>query len=154
MLKQKVLIVEDDKEFCDFLVETLLTENYEPLIAHTGEEGMSMVLSHCPDLVLLDIGLPDMDGLEILTAVRTWSTMPVLVISGRLGEREKIRALDKGADDYLTKPCSPGELLARMRVALRHTRTASRDIELANEGKLTIGRMKIDYNNFHFVLFF
>lgn len=146
IIRQKVLIIEDDKDFCDYLTAILLTNEYEPLIAHTGEEGMSMILSHCPEVVLLDLGLPDMDGLEILTSVREWSTRPIIVVSGRTDEKEKVAALDKGADDYITKPCGAEELLARIRLALRHTRTASRDIEFANKGMLVLGRLKIDCN--------
>ena len=146
MLRQKILLIEDDRDFCDYLTAVLLANDYEPLAAHTGEEGMSMLFSHCPEIVILDLGLPDMDGIEILRSVRQWSTMPVLVLSGRTDEAEKVRALDLGADDYITKPCGKNELLARIRMAVRHTRTASRNIELANEGKLVLGRLKIDCN--------
>lgn len=146
VIRQKVLIIESDRDFCDYLTAILLTNDYEPLIAHTGEEGMSMILSHCPEVVLLELALPDMDGLEILASVREWSTRPIIIVSGRTDEQEKVTALDKGADDYITKPCGGEELLARIRLAIRHTRTASRDIEFANKGMLVLGRLKIDCN--------
>lgn len=84
-----------------------------------------MLTSHCPDVVILDLGLPDMDGMDVLTQLRAWSLMPVVVVSARTDEREKVRALDAGADDYITKPFGTSELLARLRTAIRHTRTTS-----------------------------
>ena len=146
VLRQKVLIIADDRNYCGYLMDLLLTHDYEPLVAHTGEDGLKMILSHCPEVVLLDVELPDMDGMAILSSVRKWSTMPMMVVSGCMEETRIVAALDMGADDYIVKPCGEEELLARIRVALRHTRTASQNIELANEGILTLGHLKIDYN--------
>ena len=98
-----------------------------------------MISSHCPDLVILDLGLPDMDGLDILRQLRSWTTLPVVVVSARSHEQDKVTALDLGADDYLTKPFGTDELLARVRTAIRHTRTASGNSEIAQQGHLHRG---------------
>lgn len=113
-------MVEDEAPLRRFLLPTLSTQGYQVLAAATASEGMTMARSHNPDLVLLDLGLPDGDGLDVLKEMRTWSRRPVIIISARHQEREKVRALDLGADDYLTKPFGAAELLARIRVALRH----------------------------------
>ncbi len=105
-----------------------------------------MISSHCPDLIILDLGLPDMDGLEILRQLREWSSLPVVVVSARSHERDKVAALDLGADDYLTKPFGTGELLARVRTAIRHTRTSSGNGEIAQKGTYSVGDLVIDYN--------
>ena len=105
-----------------------------------------MISSHCPDLIILDLGLPDMDGLEILRSLRSWSSLPVVVVSARSHERDKVAALDLGADDYLTKPFGTEELLARVRTAIRHTRTTSGNDEIARNGTYTVGDLMIDYN--------
>lgn len=115
-----VLVVEDELPLRRFLVPTLNTQGYRVLTAATASEGISLARSHNPDLVLLDLGLPDGDGLTVLQQIRTWSRCPVIIISARHREHEKVRALDQGADDYLTKPFGAAELLARLRVALRH----------------------------------
>ena len=123
-----------------------LSNGYETMQAQTGEEAQSMISSHCPDLIILDLGLPDMDGLEILRSLRTWTSLPVVVVSARSHERDKVAALDMGADDYLTKPFGTDELLARVRTAIRHTRTASGNDEIARNGTYTVGELVIDYN--------
>ena len=105
-----------------------------------------LLSSACPDLVILDLGLPDMDGMEILRELRGWSGMPVIVVSARSHERDKVDALDAGADDYLTKPFGGGELLARVRTAIRHTRTTSGNSEVARQGTYTVGDLVIDYD--------
>ena len=105
-----------------------------------------LLSSACPDLVILDLGLPDMDGMEILQSLRSWSGMPVIVVSARSHERDKVDALDAGADDYLTKPFGAGELLARVRTAIRHTRTTSGNSEVARRGTYTVGDLVIDYD--------
>ena len=113
--KFKVLIVEDEANICSF-IETLLTTNdYQALVAHTCTMGLTLFASHNPDLVILDLGLPDMDGLDILRQLRSWSTLPVVVVSARSHEQDKVSALDLGADDYLTKPFHLDELAARIR---------------------------------------
>ncbi|MDP2875694.1 MAG: response regulator [Holophaga sp.] len=116
-----ILIVEDEAPLRRFLVPTLGTQGYQVLTATTAAQGISMARTHNPDLVLLDLGLPDADGLTVLRELRTWSHRPVIIISARHQERDKVRALDLGADDYLTKPFGAAELFARIRVALRHT---------------------------------
>ena len=120
MNKYYVLVVEDEKNIRSFM-QTILTSNgYAVLTARTGEEALMMVSSHCPDLVLLDLGLPDLDGQIFIQKVRSWSQVPILVVSARTHERDKVTSLDLGADDYITKPFGTSELLARVRGALRH----------------------------------
>lgn len=110
-IKDRVLVIEDDKSIRNFFRTVLEANNYDVLIATTGAEGYSMVTSQCPDVVILDLGLPDMDGMTILKNVRQWSSMPVLVVSARTHEKDKVAALDAGADDYITKPFGTSELL-------------------------------------------
>lgn len=105
-----------------------------------------MLTSHCPDLVLLDLGLPDMDGMKVIQAVRRWSQLPIIVVSARAQERDKVEALDAGADDYLTKPFGTSELLARIRAALRHTRTAASSGSVRDSGVIEVGDLVIDYD--------
>lgn len=120
MNKCYVLIVEDEKNIRG-LMQTILTSNgYGVLTAKTGEEAMMLLTSHCPDLVLLDLGLPDLDGQDFIAGVRRWSQVPIIVVSARTHERDKVLSLDLGADDYVTKPFGTSELLARVRAALRH----------------------------------
>lgn len=114
-----ILVVEDDKGIGDFLRAQLEASAYRVVMAATGEQGISLAASHCPELVLLDLGLPDMDGMEVLAAIRGWSTLPVVVVSARRQEEDIVRALDAGADDYITKPFSNSVLMARVRTALR-----------------------------------
>ena len=145
-VKDRVLVIEDEQRIEAFLVALLEANEYDVIVAHTGQEAMSLVSSHCPDLILLDLGLPDMDGIEVLRAVRRWSHMPVLVVSARTEELDKVEALDAGADDYITKPFGTAELLARIRAAIRHTRTVSANEELANSGVYQVGGLCVDYN--------
>ena len=119
--KIHVLLVEDDKSICSFITTSLSGNGYRITSALTGKEGLSLAASLCPDVILLDLGLPDMDGCQVLMQLRTWSRMPVIVISARTKEQEKVHALDLGADDYITKPFGTSELLARIRTALRHS---------------------------------
>jgi two-component system KDP operon response regulator KdpE len=116
----EVLVIEDEKNICDFIGTFLTQAGYSVSYAYRGGEALSMITAHCPDVILLDLGLPDMDGMEIISSVRSWSSVPIVVISARTREEEKVEALDAGADDYLTKPIGTGELLARIRTALRH----------------------------------
>ena len=145
-IREKVLVVEDEKSISRFISTILNNNGYEAVQARTGAEAQSMISSHCPDLVVLDLGLPDMDGLEILRGLRSWSSLPVVVVSARDHERDKVAALDLGADDYLTKPFGTEELLARVRTAIRHTRTTSGNSEIARRGTYTVGELTIDYN--------
>ena len=131
-VRGKVLIVEDDRAICSFMRRVLEANGYESIIVGTGREALSMLTSHCPDVVILDLGLPDMDGMDVLTQLRAWSLMPVVVVSARTDEREKVRALDAGADDYITKPFSVSELMARVEaLARRVRRSATADDEQA-----------------------
>jgi two-component system KDP operon response regulator KdpE len=120
-MKPLILIVEDDPQIRRFLRATLAAEGYRFQEAVSAEEALSMAASHPPDLILLDLGLPDRDGLEVISGVRQWSQAPILVLSARGQETDKIAALDLGADDYVAKPFAVGELLARIRAALRRS---------------------------------
>lgn len=142
--KLLVLIVEDEEGICNFISAILTSNEYQVIRAATGKEAVSMAASHCPDLILLDLGLPDMDGIEVLRTIRQWTGIPVIVVSARGHEREKVEALDLGADDYITKPFGTSELLARIRTALRHSQ------KNINEGypekdKIIIGDLEINY---------
>jgi two-component system KDP operon response regulator KdpE len=123
--KITVLVVEDDVGISNFIRAILMANDYSVLTADMGKSAISMVSSRCPDLILLDMGLPDMDGLDVLNSIRLWSSIPVIVVSARGHEREKVEALDSGADDYLTKPFGTAELLVRIRTALRHRPSTS-----------------------------
>ena len=119
--KLSVLVIEDEKSICDFIAKTLNASDYKAVTAGSGKEGLAILTSALPDLVLLDLGLPDMDGIDIIKQTREWSSLPIIVISARVQEREKVAALDAGADDYITKPFGTDELLARIRTAIRHS---------------------------------
>lgn len=122
--KQTILIVEDEKNIGTFIESIVLSHEYKSIRAINGASALSLCTSHRPDLILLDLGLPDMDGMDVLRQIRTFSHVPVIVISARVQEREKVEALDNGADDYITKPFGSEELLARIRTALRHSMRA------------------------------
>ena len=111
-IREKILVIEDEQTIRNFMQAVLTANDYDVLLARTGAMGESMIASHCPDVIILDLGLPDVDGMEILRKVRRWSKVPILVVSARTHERDKVEALDAGADDYLTKPFGTGELLA------------------------------------------
>ena len=119
--KLSVLVIEDEKSICDFIAKTLNASDYKAVTAGSGKEGLAILTSALPDLVLLDLGRPDMDGIDIIKQTREWSSLPIIVISARVQEREKVAALDAGADDYITKPFGTDELLARIRTAIRHS---------------------------------
>lgn len=103
-IREKILVIEDEQTIRNFMQAVLTANDYDVLLARTGAMGESMIASHCPDVIILDLGLPDVDGMEILRKVRRWSKVPILVVSARTHERDKVEALDAGADDYLTKP--------------------------------------------------
>lgn len=145
-IKQRILIVEDETRIANFIRATLQANGYETITAATGREARSMISSHCPDLILLDLGLPDADGLDIIRSVREWTQLPILVVSARTHERDKVAALDAGADDYVVKPFGTGELLARIRTALRHTRVGASSAAVSTQGVFTAGALTIDYN--------
>ena len=144
--KISILIIEDEKNICDFIATALISQGYRAFKSYSGTDGISQITSRCPDLLLLDLGLPDMDGMTILRNVRKWSKVPILVVSARSHERDKVEALDAGADDYLTKPFGTEELLARIRAAVRHTRTPEGAAAVANSGVFTAGELTIDYD--------
>lgn len=116
----KILAIEDEQEIRRFLRVSLSHQGYQLIEAETGAAGIRKMAEEPPELVVLDLGLPDMDGLQVIEQIRSWSQVPIIVLSARGQEREKVTALDAGADDYLTKPFSMSELMARIRVALRH----------------------------------
>ena len=122
-----ILVIEDDPPIRKFLRVTLGSQGYRIVESETGKDGLLQAASHSPDLIILDLGLPDMDGVEVVKQIREWSAVAVIVVSARGKEQDKIVALDAGADDYLTKPFAAGELLARVRVALRHAAIAKAD---------------------------
>lgn len=145
MPKFSVLIIEDEKNIQHFMSKILKRHDYRVLCADTGTEGLELVRSQCPDIVLLDLGLPDMNGDEIISSVRTWSSIPIIVISARTAEREKVLALDLGADDYITKPFGTSELLARIRASLRHSNRLMTDSELYIRS-YRCGEMVLDFS--------
>lgn len=136
-----VLIIEDERQIRRFVRAALETAGYRVLEADTGKQGLSEISAHKPDLVILDLGLPDMDGIEVVRQLREWASVPIVVLSARLDERNKVTALDLGADDYLTKPFSTGELLARLRVALRHKTAVGTE---SSEGTFRVGELCVD----------
>ena len=134
-IREKILVIEDEKSISHFISTVLNNNGYAAMQAQTGEEALSMISSHCPDLVILDLGLPDMDGLDILRSLRSWSSLPGAVVSARSHERDKVAALDLGADDYLTKPFRPTILLMKVKALLRRVemdrgKTAAAEDEL------------------------
>ena len=128
MNKLTILVVEDDAPVRNLITTTLRTHDYKYLTAPNGTAAVMEASSHNPDIVLLDLGLPDMDGVEIIKKIRSWSNMPIIVISARSEDNDKIEALDAGADDYLTKPFSVEELLARLRVTQRRLASEQNDM--------------------------
>ena len=144
-IKDRILVVEDEKSISSLIRAILTGNNYDVIQAANGTEAFSMISSHCPDLIVLDLGLPDIDGMEIIRAIRSWTETPIVVVSARSYDRDKVEALDAGADDYLTKPFSATELLARIRVALRHTRSGKTP-NGSLSGKFTAGELCVDYD--------
>lgn len=121
-LKLTALIIEDEENIGNFMSAILKANGYKVILCATGEQGIQCAESYCPDIILLDLGLPDIDGMEVLKEIRRWAVTPIIIISARNLEAEKVSALDAGADDYITKPFGNEELLARIRTALRHRR--------------------------------
>ena len=145
MNKFQILVVEDDAPIRNLIATTLKTHNYKYLLAQNGEEAIIQASTHDPDVVFLDLGLPDMDGVEIIRKIREWSNMPIIVISARSEDEDKIEALDAGADAYLTKPFSVEELLARLRVMQRRIALLQLDNNVNKSSIYTNGKLKIDY---------
>lgn len=144
MYKPKVLVIEDDNAVLNLITTTLETQNYQYYTAGNGANAILETVSRNPDVILLDLGLPDMDGVDIIRKVRTWSKTPIIVVSARSEEEDKVEALDAGADDYLTKPFSVPELLARLRVALRRVLQDEQQASIATSIYQN-GDLKIDY---------
>lgn len=142
MNKPMILVVEDDAPVRNLIATTLKLHDYKYITAQTGSAALLEMSSHNPGVVLLDLGLPDMDGVEIIQKIRTWSNAPIIVISARSEDSDKIEALDAGADDYLTKPFSVDELLARLRVTQRRLSSAQAD---ASPSVFQNGRLRVDY---------
>ena len=136
-----VVLIEDEAQIRRFLRATLAGRGYRLFEATTGADGLVEVASRQPDVVIVDLGLPDMDGLQVIRRLREWSAVPVIVLSARGQERDKVTALDAGADDYVAKPFGAGELLARIRVALRHTAGVSHE---GGEATFTVGEVQVD----------
>ncbi len=141
--KYKVLVVEDEVNICNLLETILLTNDFQVVTVGTCSNGITMMLSYVPDLVILDLGLPDKDGLEFIKTIRKTDATPILVVSARSNENDKVKALDLGANDYITKPFGNAELMARVRAALRNRR--STEIESVLDGKFVLRDMEIDY---------
>ncbi len=137
--KPVILLVEDEPRVRSFIRAGLEGRSFRVVEATGAAEGLTTASQHVPDVLLLDLGLPDMDGLEVIRRIRSWSAMPIIVLSARGQEQDKVLALDEGADDYITKPFTFGELLARIRVALRHARGTQ-----AVSGILVAGPVRID----------
>ncbi len=137
-----IILIEDERQMRRFLRVTLQSEGYGLIEAETAADGLTQAATRSPDVVLLDLGLPDMDGLEVIKKLREWSAVPIIIISAREQEGDKIKALDEGADDYLTKPFGAGELLARIRVALRHAAPKSQD---QREAVFSTEDLRIDF---------
>jgi len=144
MNKTLILVVEDDAPVCNLITTTLKTHNYKYVVAANGENAIAEASSHNPDIILLDLGLPDIDGVEVIKRIRTWSNTPIIVISARSEDTDKIEALDSGADDYLTKPFSVEELLARLRVTQRRLAMMQTETNV-NQSIFVNGKLKIDF---------
>lgn len=139
--KANIIVIEDEKNICSFIERILEPQGYRISSAYTGKEGLQLITSAHPDVILLDLGLPDIDGLEIIERVRSWSNVPIIVISARTVEKSKVAALDLGADDYLTKPFGTAELMARIRTALRHSQNRAS----TQSSKYEVGDLLIDF---------
>ena len=149
MSKKLILVVEDDSTIRKFICTALTTQDYEVIESSTGKEAVQNAIAKSPDVMLLDLGLEDIDGIDVIKTVRQISDLPIIVVSAREQDREKVEAFDTGADDYITKPFSIVELLARVRVALRHKENKSVDISMPKEEKedtFSVGDLFIDYD--------
>ena len=140
-LRPAILIIEDELPIRRVLCATLQASGYQVIAAATAQEGCTQAAMRQPALILLDLGLPDLDGLEVTRRLREWATMPIIVLSARGRESDKIAALDAGADDYVTKPFGMGELLARIRVALRHVAHTTQEPDTP---VFTVGQLQVD----------
>ena len=146
-IKDKVLIVEDEQSISNFISMILTANGFDTIIVRTGEEALTMIASHCPDMIVLDLGLPGMDGMEVLKSVRKWSNLPVVVVSARNHEHDKVEALDYGADDYLVKPFEMKELMARINAVLRRS-----EIPDDTKKRLTFDKLVIDLDSYELLV--
>lgn len=142
--KYLIVIVEDEYNISSFVSAVLQANGFDTMVARNGAEAIILITSHCPDLVLLDLGLPDMDGQGIIENVRGWSNVPIIVVSARTRERDKVMALESGADDYITKPFGTSELLARIRTALRHVQMREGEQAQRQTGVFHTGDLEVD----------
>lgn len=144
--KYLIVIVEDEYNISSFVSAVLQANGFDTMVARNGAEAIILITSHCPDLVLLDLGLPDMDGQGIIENVRGWSNVPIIVVSARTRERDKVMALESGADDYIIKPFGTSELLARIRTALRHVQLREGEQAQRQTGVFHTGDLEVDYD--------
>ena len=143
--KNTILLIEDEENIRTFISTTLKNQGYKITSASNGKDGMHLAASLCPDIVLLDLGLPDLDGMDVIKQLRAWSAVPIIVISARTNEHEKAKALDCGADDYITKPFGTVELLARIRTSLRHG-NQMKDLTSIQQKPYHCGNLTIDFD--------
>ena len=143
--KNTILLIEDEENIRTFISTTLKNQGYKITSASNGKDGMHLAASLCPDIVLLDLGLPDLDGMDVIKQLRAWSAVPIIVISARTNEHEKAKALDCGADDYMTKPFGTVELLARIRTSLRHG-NQMKDLTSIQQKPYHCGNLTIDFD--------
>lgn len=141
-----ILVVEDEGNIRSFMTTILKANQYRVMQAKSGREARMYITSYCPDIIILDLGLPDMDGMDLIREVRTWAQIPIIVVSARSRERDKVQALDLGADDYITKPFGTSELLARLRTIIRHLKRESSPEQSEQTGKFVIDNLVIDYD--------
>jgi two-component system, OmpR family, KDP operon response regulator KdpE len=146
MVNARILVIDDEQPVRKFLRVALSSQDYEVDEASTGQEGIDAVIKRKPDIIMLDLGLPDMDGTEVIRILREWSRVPIIVLSVRGSEKDKIAALDTGADDYLTKPFGVGELLARLRAAIRRVNTESGPVFTSGDLKIDLAHRHISVN--------
>lgn len=144
MPKPMILIIEDEKPIINYLKTILSTQSYRLVTTEFGRDGLSLAASHSPELILLDLGLPDIDGVEFIRTLRGWTSIPIIVVSARGQERDQIDALDAGADDYLVKPFRTGELLARLRALLRRAAHPGEELEVLDAESYSYGPLVID----------
>ena len=149
--KTSILTIEDENRISNFMNTVLSVNNYHVISATNGQEALALVSSYCPDAIILDLGLPDIDGTELIKTIREWSMIPIIVVSARDHERDKVECLDLGADDYVTKPFGTSELLARIRTALRHAHNRL-DKGISQDGTFTTGGLTIDYDKRHVIV--
>lgn len=143
--KNTILLIEDEENIRTFISTTLKNQGYKITSASNGKDGMHLAASICPDIILLDLGLPDLDGMDVIKQLRAWSAVPIIVISARTNEHEKAKALDCGADDYITKPFGTVELLARIRTSLRHG-NQMKDLTSIQQKPYHCGNLTIDFD--------